>query len=228
MLLVDYFEIDYKKFGLILFNILLDSGVKPKFITKQNVVSSLVSVYFSVVLSFHFQNRDDLTQLNLHEVIYKKLMDPLIVVLKDEIPTVLLLICLHKCVRQFNGWQNPSKWNEVDDVLENILKRIPLESDSRCVAVLYLFVAKLTLLPMKMPLIVSHQLDIEYLDRTMANVEKSTANQQSDQYDKLRAICHMHHNLLIARWSKKLMEIFTQRPIIGHAGDIRFQIHVTR
>lgn len=153
-------------------------------------------------------------------------MNPLINVIKDEITTVLLLNCLHKCIQQFNGWKNTSKWNEVDDVLENIMKRIPFESDNRCAAILYLFVAKLTLLPMKIPQIVSNQLDIEYLDRIVVNVEKCTENERSEQYDKLRAIFQMHHNLPIARWSKKLLEVFTQRAIIGRAEEIRFQIHV--
>lgn len=165
-------------------------------------------------------------RLNLHEVIYKKLTNPLINVIKDEIPTVLLLTCLYKCIRQFDGWQNPSKWNEVDDVLETILQRIPFESDNRCAAILYLFVAKLTLLPMKMPQIVSNQLDIEFLDRLIVNVDKCTDNERGEQYDKLRTIFQMHHNLPIARWSKKLLEVFTQRAIIGRAEEIRFQIHV--
>lgn len=180
------------------------------------------STIFYLIL-FHFQNPSDVKRLNLHEVIYKKLMNPLIDVIKDELPTVLLLTCLYKCVRQFNGWQNPSKWNEVDDVLESIMKRIPFESDNRCAAILYLFVAKLTLLPMKMPLNVSNQLEIECLDRL---IEKSTAPEQTEQYNKLRSIFEMHHNLSIARWSKKLMDIFAQRAIIGHAEEIRFHIHV--
>lgn len=162
----------------------------------------------------------------MHEVIYKKLMDPLIVVIKDEQPTVLLLSCLYKCVQQLDIWQNPSKWNEVDDVLDSVMKRIPFETDNRCAAILYLFVTKLTLVPMKMPVNVSNQLDFEYLNRLIGAVEKATANDQTENYDKLRAIFHMHHNLAIARWSKKLMEIFTERAIIGHAEEIRFQIHV--
>lgn len=173
-----------------------------------------------------FQNSNDLKRLNLHEVIYKKLMNPLIHVVKDEIPTVLLLTCLHKCIRQFNRWQYPSTWNEIDDVLEDVMKRIPFESDNRCVAILYLFVAKITLLPMNMPQIVSNQLDIEYLDRMIANVDKCTPNDKSEQYDRLRTIFEMHHNLPIARWSKKLLEVFTKRAIIGRAEEIRFQIHV--
>lgn len=153
-------------------------------------------------------------------------MNPLINVLKDEITTILLLTCLHKCIRHFDGWHNPSKWNEVDDVLDNIMQRIPFESDNRCASILYLFVAKLTLLPMKMPQIVSNQLDVEYLDRIIGNVEKCTDNERSEQYDKLRDVFQMHHNLPIARWSKKLLELFTQRAIIGRAEEIRFQIHV--
>lgn len=164
--------------------------------------------------------------MNLHEVIYKKLMNPLINVLKDEITTVLLLTCLYKCVRQFNGWQNPSKWNEVDDVLDDVMKRIPFESDNRCAAILYLFVAKLTLLPMKVPQIASKQLDIEHLDRLIGHVEKCTDDERSEQYGKMRDIFQMHHNLAVARWSKKLLEVFTQRAIIGRAEEIRFQIHV--
>lgn len=175
-----------------------------------------------------FQNPSDVKRLNLHEVIYKKLMNPMISVLKDEVPTVLLLTAVYKCVRQFSGWQNPSKWNEVDDVLDEVMKRLPLESDNRCVAILYLFVGKLTLLPMKVPQIASKALDIEHLDRIIAHVEKCTDDDRSEQYGKLRDISQTHHNLPVARWSKKLLEVFAQRAIIGRAEEIRFQIHVNQ
>lgn len=173
-----------------------------------------------------FQNCSEVKRLNLHEVIYKKLMNPLISVLKDEDTTVLLLSCLYKCIRQFDGAQNPSKWNEVDDVVEHILQRIPFESDNRCAAILYLFVAKITLLQMKMPPIISNRLDIENLDRTIRHVENCTDDESSEQFDELRTIFQMHHNLPIARWTKKLLEVLTQRAIIGRADEIRFQIHV--
>lgn len=154
-------------------------------------------------------------------------MNPLINVLKDEVTTTLLLTCLYKCVRQFKGWSNPSKWNEMDDVLDDVMKRIVFETDNRSAAILYLFVAKLTLLPMKIPQIVSNQMDIKHLDRTIGNVDKCSDSERSEQYDKLRDIFQMHHNLPIARWSKKLLEVFTQRAIVGHAEEIRFQIHVS-
>lgn len=223
MLLVDYFEMIYKKFGLILFKILIDFGassceLKFKLGEFPNLFSLLIK----------FQNPNDVKRLNLHEVVYKKLMNPLINVIKDEHPTALLLICLYKCIRQFDGGEDLSKWNEVDDVLDDVMKRIPLESDNRCAAILYLFVAKLTLSSMKMPSIISNQLDIENLDRLIYNVEKcmDDDDERSEQYDKLRTIFQMHHNLPIARWSKKLLEVFTQRAIIGRAEEIRFQIHV--
>lgn len=154
------------------------------------------------------------------------MMNPLINVLKDEITTTLLLSCIYKCINKFEGWKNPSKWNEIDDVLDEIQKRILFESDNRCVVVLYLFVARLTTLPMKRPPIFNNQTDFEHIDQVIAKIEKPTEEEQRQQYDKLRSGFSMYHNLLIARWSKKLIEVFTQRAIIGQPNEIRLQIHV--
>lgn len=154
------------------------------------------------------------------------MMNPLIHVLKDENTTTMLLSCIYKCVKQFDGWQNPSKWNEVDDILNDIMKRIVFEADNRCAAILYLFIAKLTILPMRMPQNVCNQTDFEHIDKILATVEKSSAEEQSQQYEKLRTALGQHHNCLVARWTKKLMEVFTQRALIGSSTEIRFQIHV--
>lgn len=154
------------------------------------------------------------------------MMNPLINVVKDEITTTLLLSCLYKCISNFDGWKNPSKWNEVDDVLNDIFKRILFESDNRCAAILYLFIAKLTTLPMKRPKLFCDQIDFENIDQVIAKVEKVNANEQAERYEKLRGCFSMYHNLLVARWTKKLIEVFTQRVIIGNPKEIRLQIHV--
>lgn len=154
------------------------------------------------------------------------MMDPLINVLKDERSTTLLLSCLYKCISQLDRWKNPSKWNEIDDVLNDIFKRILFESDNRCAAVLYLFVAKLTTLPLKRTQLFCDFTDFMNLDKVIAKVEKANEEQQTKQYEQLRNCFSMHHNLLIARWTKKLIEVFTQRTIIGSPEEIRFQIHV--
>lgn len=154
------------------------------------------------------------------------MMNPLINVLKDEQTTTLLLSCLYKCIKMFEGWKNPSKWNEIDDILDEILKRILFESCNRCVSILYLFVARMTTLPMKKPRIFINQTDFENLDEVIARMEKATEEEQSEQYEKLRTGFSEYHNLLVARWSKKLIEVFTQRAIIGQPKEIRLQIHV--
>lgn len=154
------------------------------------------------------------------------MMNPLIHVLKDETTTVLLLCCLYKCVKNIDKWRDPSKWNEIDDVLKEILNRLPLEMDNRCAAILYMFVARIITLPLKLPPIFYDQTDFEHLDQVEANTESLTEEEQTELYNKLRSIFSGQHNLLIARWSKRLLNIFKQRQIIGMAPEIRFQIHV--
>lgn len=176
------------------------------------------------ILCCLLQNAKDLQQLNLYQVIFEKMMKPLIQIVKDEANTTLLLCCLHKCIEAFNGWREPSTWNEVDDVLEEILKRLPFESDDRCAAILILFISSITTLPMSKPKIVRNQLQFDYLERIISIDDKKAEKQQ---FNELRTIFSMNHNLLIARWSKKLIEAFTQRTIIGKPNEIRLQIHVS-
>ncbi|XP_055323516.1 uncharacterized protein LOC129578662 [Sitodiplosis mosellana] len=196
MHLVEYFEPVYKKFGIIIFNILLEYG-----------------------------NSSDLQKLNLYQVISKKLMQPLIQNMTDEEGTVLVLSCVYKCIESFEGWRDPSMWNEVDDVLEIIMDRIPIETDNRCTAILFMFVCSVTTLPMEKPRIFSSLTDIEHLDQVIATCVKP-AGEKLEIFSQLRDIFSSHHNLLIGRWSKRLLRMFKDRDVIGKAEEIRFMLFI--
>lgn len=153
-------------------------------------------------------------------------MKPLIQNMRDEDGTVLVLSCVYKCVESFEGWRNPSMWNEVDDVMEEVMNRIPMEVDNRCTAILFIFVCKLTTLPMKKPLIFNKLTDIEHLDQIIATCEKST-EEKREIFNQLREIFSSHHNLLIARWSRRLFKLFKDRDIVGKAEEIRYMLFVS-
>lgn len=152
-------------------------------------------------------------------------MKSLIQNMTDEDGTVLVLKCLYKCVESLKGWHNPSMWNEVDDILEVIMDRIPIESDNRCTAILFMFVCSLTTLPMEKPQIFSRLVDIEHLDEMIKKCEKS-AEEKREIFSQLRDIFSSHHNLLIARWTKRLLKMYKERDIIGKAEEIRFMLFV--
>lgn len=153
-------------------------------------------------------------------------MKPLIQNMRDEDGTILVLSCVYKCVESFEGWHNPSMWNEVDDVMEEVMNRIPMEVDNRCTAILFMFVCSLTTLPMKKPLIFNKLTDIEHLDLVIATCEKST-EEKREIFDQLREIFGSHHNLLIARWSRRLFQLFKDRDIVGKAEEIRYMLFVS-
>lgn len=152
-------------------------------------------------------------------------MKPLIHNMTDEDDTVLISKCVYKCVESFKGWHDPSMWNEVDDVLEVVMDRIAIETDNRCTAILFMFVCSLTTLPMEKPQIFSRLVDIEHLDQMITTCAKS-AEEKREIFGQLRDIFSSHHNLLIARWTKRLLKMYKERDIIGKAEEIRFMLFV--
>lgn len=152
-------------------------------------------------------------------------MKPLISILTDEESTVLVYRCVYKCVECIGNWNDPAKWNEVDDVLEDIMTRIPIESDNRCVAIIFLFILKLITLPMKRQKNFEQLVDFEHLDNVI-KASKMSNEKRRQLFNDLRNTFKNHHNLLIARWSKRLIEIYQDRDIFGKPEDIRFQIYV--
>ncbi|XP_031616663.1 uncharacterized protein LOC116336734 [Contarinia nasturtii] len=196
MNLTDYFEPSYKKFGLIIFNILIDYG-----------------------------DPVELQKLNIYRVVFEKLIKTLIKIITDESGTVLILSCAYKCIETFDGWRTPVKWNEVDDALEEVMKRIPFEVDNRCTAILFMFVCRVTTLPMEKSRIFSKLTDVTNLDYVIETAKKS-AEDKREIFNELRNIFSSHHNLLIARWLRRLVKIFQDRDIIGKAEEIRFMLFI--
>lgn len=163
--------------------------------------------------------------MNIFEVIFKRIMDPLIHVIKEEPGTVIMLSCLYKCIRKFEKWQNPSDWNELDDVLNDILRRLSMESNNRLIAILITFVSSLTTLPMANTSYIKINTDFENLDQIKMLLEK-TAEEKSAMISQLRESCRKYHNLLIGRWTKKLFEILLQQPI-GGPEEMQLHLHVS-
>lgn len=153
------------------------------------------------------------------------MINPLLQILTDEENTTLILSCIYKCIEALPGWKNPSKWNEIDDVLEDLMNRLQIESDNRCVAIIFLFILKLTTLGMKRPKLFSDLIDFEHLDKVNA-ISRKTNEKRRELFNELRNIFQSHHNLHIARWSRKLIEIYKIRDIFGKSDEIRFQLFV--
>lgn len=162
--------------------------------------------------------------MNIFEVIYKRIMDPLIHVVKEEPGTVIMLSCLYKCIRKFKKWQNSSEWNEVDDVLNDILSRLAMESNNRLIAILITFVSSLTILPMEKTSYIKINTDFENLNQIRMILGK-TAEERGTMISQLREYCRNYHNLLIGRWTKKLFEILLQQPI-GGPEEMQLHLHV--
>lgn len=179
-----------------------------------------------LIFLFFFQSPIELQKLNIYRVVFEKLMKPLIQIITDETGTVLILSCAYKCIESFDGWHKPDKWNEVDDILEEVMKRIPIEMDNRCTAVLYMFVCSITTLPLKKSRKFSELTDVTNLDHIIATANKS-AEKKREIFNGLRTMFSSHHNLLIARWSKRIVRIFKERDIIGKAEEIRFLLFVS-
>lgn len=149
-------------------------------------------------------------------------MDPLIVIIKDEAITVTLLECLYKCIENDTSWKQPSDWNKIDDILEEILKRIAFENDNRCISNLFLFVAKLTSLPIKDNDVLQKEIKFSVIDKT----SEKNADAIVNNFDNLRDVCRIYDNLLIYRWIKKLFQLFGHQTFLGRTEDTRIQLHV--
>lgn len=159
--------------------------------------------------------------MNVFEAIYKKLMDPLIVVVREEAAICTLLDCLYDCVRHDGCWKTPSDWNKVDDILEEIVKRIILENDRRIVSIFLLFIAKLTSLPIEANGLLQNAVNFSKLESTFE------ANSSSNlKYDELRKFCKTNNNLLVYRWVKKLLNLFKSQTLLGWSMETRLQLNV--
>lgn len=169
--------------------------------------------------SIQSQDPNKLNGLNIPNVIYKRLMNPLFIVCKDEPNTTLMLRCLTKCLKSFNKWQNPTIWNEIDDVLAETIKRLAFEKEPRSHMLLILFMARITTLP----------LDKIEIIRNATNVINMNQHKllDDDAFDELRNVTETYHNLLVARWTKKLMEYFKQQTIVGTPQEIKQQLNVS-
>lgn len=142
-------------------------------------------------------------------------------VIKSEQDTIVLLKCLYTCIDFDESWKTPSDWNKVDDVLEEICKRLVLEQDQNCLAVLFLFISKLTTLPIKQQEIIQKCTDFTNLKGIMLK------SKESDEIVKLRDVCSKYHNLLCCRWMKNLKQIFLNQKLFGRPADIQLVIHVS-
>lgn len=180
---------------------------------------------FNVLIKFHPQDTDFLSKMNIFEVIYKRIMNPLIVVIKEDQATVLMLSCLEKCIRKFDKWQNPSDWNEIDDVLDEVFKRLAFESNNRSISILLTFISKLTTIPMQKSTILKSNIDYENLEKIIEILNKPIED-RSAMIKKIRSECDEYHNLLVGRWTKKLTEIMLQLPI-GKPKEIQLHLHVS-
>lgn len=145
-------------------------------------------------------------------------MNPLIVVVTDEVNITLLLSCLLKCAKTFSSWKDPSQWNEVDDILEEVMRRLAFENDYRRQMILILFISRITTLPLDKNVSVRNATDFSQLTNIIPlNVVA---------VKKLREICGTYHNLLVGRWTKKLVEYLTQQTILGRPEQIQQQLNV--
>lgn len=152
-------------------------------------------------------------------------MNPLITIAKDEVSMTLVLSCLLKCIKAFDKWQNPSEWNEIDDIFDEIMKRLAFETDTRCFTILLLFISRITTLPIQKMAIIQSSTNFEHLNDIISAMDNSCDG--SKQANQLRDTCKNYHNLLISRWTKKLMEIFTQKTVAVLPNEIKLQLHVS-
>lgn len=119
------------------------------------------------------------------------------------------------------SWQkNPSDWNKVDDVLEDLVKRIALESKNAHSLVLLGFVAKFVALPIIGNDQVKNSLNIESMERRLK------AGNFEHNIDKLKDVCSVFNNHLAYRWTKKLLELFAHRTFFGPTADIVLALRV--
>lgn len=164
-----------------------------------------------------------MTELNVYEAIYKSLFDPLLLNIKEEAALVTLLDCLYDCVRHDGSWKTPSDWNKIDDILEKIFERVALESDRRIISIFLLFIAKLTTLPVGENVLLQNMVTFSMLE--------SMVDQDSTikvlRYDELREFCKTTNNLLIYRWTKKLLNLIKSQQLLGWSKETRLQLNVS-
>lgn len=214
-ILTEYFEDPYKNMGVDLFHILLTSGVSHQQSTQSNIHGNV-----NVSSSHIFQDKKHLTESNIYEAIFTKIMNPLILTIKNEQTLNVLVKCLLECVANDKKWrENASEWNKADDVLEELLKRIAVEPNSSLV--LIGFVAKLIALSISDNEEVKISLDFDALERNLK------AGKSTDDIAKLRELCAVFQNEMAFRWTKKLLELLAHQPYYGQtAADIVFALRV--
>lgn len=164
---------------------------------------------------FFLQDKKFLHDSNMYQAIYSKIMDPLIITIQNEETTITLLNCLYVCVRNDKSWLTPSNWNKIDDVLEELLKRIALENSNKLSLFMFIIVAKCIALPIMDNEIVRLALDF---DRIESNSIADNCNDIA--IDRLREVCCGFENHLAYRWTKKLLLLFAQQTFFGKTEDI--------
>lgn len=217
MLLVDHFEPQYKANGLTILDLLLRLGVS----IRKN--GSSFCFILSILSNLHpLQDPQELNRLNIFGVIQKRLAGPLIISSTDATNTSLILSCLVHCMKMSTCWQDPSKWNDMDDIIAEVMQRLALESKDDCRMILLLFLARITTLPLwkKAP---GH---ITYKTTNFMDLDRAWPL-DTETFELLRVECEKFHNLWIGRWNKKLMEYLTQLDIVGNADSIRMQVNVS-
>lgn len=143
-------------------------------------------------------------------------------IVKEKAAIVTALDCLYNCVRHDDSWKNPSDWNRIDDILEEILKRVALENDRRIISIFLLFVAKLATLPVETSILLQNMVDFSILE----NMVESNASSDNLAYDELRRFCQTNNNLLAYRWAKKLLNLIKSQALLGWSTETRLQLNV--
>lgn len=165
------------------------------------------------------QDKKFLNDSNIYEAIYSKIMNPLINTIKDEEATITVLNCLYDCVRNDKSWIAPSNWNKVDDVLEELLKRIALENSSKLSLFLFIIVTKLIALPIIDKKIVEMALDFNRIQSTAGIGDDNAVT-------RLREVCGGLENHLAYRWTKKILVLFAHQTFFGKTADIVVALRV--
>lgn len=160
--------------------------------------------------------------MNVFEAIYKQLLDPLIVIVREEAAIVTLLDCLYNCVRHDDSWKNPSDWNKIDDIIEKIVGRVALENDRRLISIFLLYIAKLTTLPLEANSLFQNVVKFSTLEEIVGPGSPIKAW----QYDDLRKQCKTNNNLLAYRWAKKLLNLIKCQALLGWSVETRLQLNV--
>lgn len=181
-----------------------------------------VMIMTAVDWHFLFQNDKILTDMNVFEAIYKQLLDPLIVTVREETAIVTLLDCLHNCVRHDGSWRTPSDWNKIDDIIEKILDRVALENDRRLISIFLLYIAKLTTLPAEENSLFQNFVEFSTLESTVV----PSSPLKGCEYHELRRYCKTNNNLLAYRWAKKLLNLFKSQALLGWSLETRLQLNV--